>query len=238
MTESVKPGRVGDARKDRWNEHRDQRRREFVEAALRALESGGPELLMEAVAVEAGVSKPVLYRYFSDKAELVTALAERGSEVLLARMLPAINSGGPVLDRIAGAVGAYFEVIDEHPKLYWLTARHDIAEAGDGQEAWHPDKESIANALAAVMAEFLRTCGLDCDAAEPWAHGVTGLVQATGEWWLRRRTMSRPRVVGYVTELIWAALTGVLRPAGIELDPGMRLPPGDLTPELARAERA
>jgi hypothetical protein len=49
-------------------------------------------------------------------------------------------------------------------------------------------------------------------------------VQSTGEWWLRRRSMSRPHVVGYVTQLIWQALSGVAREAGITLDPDRPLP--------------
>src|SRR5215467_571545 len=201
-------GKERDARKDRWTAHRDARRRQFVDAALRVLEADGPELLMEAVAAEAGVSKPVLYRYFGDKAELIDALAERGSEYLLERMLPAINSNGPVLDRISGAVGAYFAVIDEHPNLYWLIARRALADPSLGWAAVHPDRESIANALTAVIGDYLRMFELDSGAAEPWANGVVGLVQSTGEWWLRRRSMSRAHVVAYVTELIWAALTG------------------------------
>lgn len=212
-----------DARKDRWSVHRDERRRSFVDAALRLLEAQGPELLMDAVAVEAGVSKPVLYRYFSDKAELVDALAERGSEYFLARMLPTISAGGPVLDRIAGAVGAYFAVIDEHPNLYWLIARQDAA-PGSRYPGVQADKESIAMALTAVIGDYLWFFGLDSGAAEPWAFGVTGLVQSTGEWWLQRRSMSRAHVVEYVTQLIWAALAGILGEAGIRIEPDQPMP--------------
>src|SRR5215469_3181563 len=221
MTESVKPA---DARKHRWNSHRDQRRREFIDAALRVLDAEGPELLMDSVATEAGVSKPVLYRYFSDKAALISALAERGSELLLARLMPAITANGPVLDRVSGAVGAYFAVIDEHPNLYWLIARSGFADPSLGWTAVHPDKESIANALTAVFGDYMRMFGLDSGAAEPWANGVIGLVQSTGEWWLRRRSMSRTHVVAYVTQLIWAALTGILRDAGVQIDPDKPLP--------------
>ncbi len=224
VNETVNPDQVGDARKHRWSSHRDERRRQFVDAALRVLDADGPELLMEAVATEAGVSKPVLYRYFSDKAALVEALADRGSELLLARLLPAINSNGPVLDRISGAVGAYFAVIDEHPNLYWLIARRDFVEPSVWQSAGHPDKESIANALTAVIGDYLRLFGLDSGAAEPWAYGVIGLVQSTGEWWLRRRSMSRTHVVAYLTKLIWAALTGILGEAGVAVDPDKPLP--------------
>ena len=238
MAESVKDGETADARKHRWNSHRDQRRREFVDAALRVLDAEGPELLMESVASEAGVSKPVLYRYFSDKAALIAALAERGSELLLARVIPAINSNGPVLDRVSGAVGAYFAVIDEHPNLYWLIARQDFADPSLVQTVTHPDKESIANALTAVFGDYLRMFGLDSGGAEPWANGVIGLVQSTGEWWLRRRSMSRAHVVAYVTQLIWAAITGILRDAGLEVDPDKPLPA--VRPRLAitRAEQA
>lgn len=238
MTESVNPSPTRDARKDRWSSHRDERRRQFVDAALRVLDAVGPELPMDAVAAEAGVSKPVLYRYFSDKAALVEALAERGSEILLARLLPAINSPGPVLDRISGAVGGYFAVIDEHPNLYWLIARRGRAEPGQGRAAVHPDKESIANALTAVFGDYLRLFGLDSGGAEPWAHGITGLVQSTGEWWLQRRSMSRVHVVGYVTQLIWAAVTGILREADIELDPAEPLPAIKPRLSLHRADQA
>jgi AcrR family transcriptional regulator len=230
VNESVKAGQAGagsqagDARKHRWASHRDERRRQFIDAALRVLDADGPELLMDAVAAEAGVSKPVLYRYFNDKAALVEALAGRGSELLLARLLPAINSNGPVLARISGAVGAYFAVIDEHPNLYWLIARRDFVEPGACRSAGHPDKESIANALTAVIGDYLRLFGLDSGAAEPWAHGVIGLVQSTGEWWLRRRSMSRAHVVAYVTQLIWAALIAILHEAGAEVDPDKPLP--------------
>jgi AcrR family transcriptional regulator len=238
VTESVNPSHTRDARKDRWTSHRDERRRQFVDAALRVLDAVGPELPMDAVAAEAGVSKPVLYRYFSDKAALVEALAERGSEILLARLLPAINSSGPVLDRISGAVGGYFAVIDEHPNLYWLIARRGRAEPGQGRAAVHPDKESIANALTAVFGDYLRVFGLDSGGAEPWAHGITGLVQSTGEWWLQRRSMSRAHVVGYVTQLIWAAISGILREADIDVDPAKPLPPVRPSLRLQRTDQA
>src|SRR5215472_8904786 len=180
---------------------------------------------MDAVAAEAGVTKPVLYRYFHDKAALVDALAERGSEILLNRLLPAIQAGVPALSRVRDAVGAYFAVIDEHPNLYWLLARQSRADAGGGQDSLARNRESIATTLTAVIGDHLRVYGLDSGGAEPWAYGMTGLVQSTGEWWLQRRSMSRAHVVEYVTQMIWAAIAGVLRDAGVALDPDAPLPP-------------
>jgi AcrR family transcriptional regulator len=215
---------TSDARRDRWSAHRAERREQFVAAALRVLDAQGPELLMDAVAAEAGVTKPVLYRYFADKAALVQALGEYGSALLLDRLIPAIGADSPALARIRDAVGAYFAVIDEHPNLYWLLARQANTEGGPGANPVRRDKEFIATTLTAVIGDYMRAYGLDSGAAEPWAYGVTGLVQSTGEWWLERRSMSRSHVIGYVTRLIWAALAGVLGDAGITADPDQPLP--------------
>ncbi len=215
---------AGDGRRSRWSGHRQQRRDEFVQAALRVLARFGPDLPIDAVAAEAGVSKPVLYRYFTDKAAIVEALGEAGSATLLARMLPAMQSDRPPLERVRETVGAYFALIDEQPNLYWLLARWP------GTESVQRDKDVIATALTAILGDYLRVFGLDSGGAEPWAYGLTGLVQSTGEWWLSRRSMSRVHVVGYVTELIWAALSGVLRDAGVVLDPARPLPP--IRPQL------
>jgi AcrR family transcriptional regulator len=225
MTGTVKgTGGTRDARRDRWSAHRAQRRQQFVAAALRVLEAQGPELLIEAVAAEAGVTKPVLYRYFADKAALVQALGEFGSALLLDRLLPAINSDSPALTQVRAAVGAYFAVIDEHPNLYWLLARRANTDGGAGADPVQRDKEFIATTLTAVIGDYLRAYGLDSGAAEPWGYGITGLVQNTGEWWLERRSMSRAHVTEYVSQLIWAALSGVLREAGIAADPDRPLP--------------
>jgi AcrR family transcriptional regulator len=225
MDGTVKRGaEAQDARRDRWSAHRAQRRQEFVAAALRVLAAQGPELPMDAVAAEAGVTKPVLYRYFADKAALVEALGEFSSAMLLDRLLPAIGSDSPALARIRDAVGAYFAVIDEYPNLYWLLARQTDAYCGPDADPVHRNKEFIAASLSAVIGDYLRAYGLDSGAAEPWGYGLTGLVQSTGEWWMNRRSMSRAHVVEYLTTLIWAAIAGVLGDAGIVIEPDQPLP--------------
>jgi AcrR family transcriptional regulator len=250
-------GAMSDGRRSRWSAHREQRRAEFVEAALRVLARSGPDLPIDAVAAEAGVTKPVLYRYFTDKAALVEALGDAGSAFLFARLVPAMQSDRLPLDRVRDAVGAYFAVIDEHPNLYWLLARWPAADAAEPGRATalrastvspastasrastvQRDKDLIATSLTAILGDYLRVFGLDSGGAEPWAYGITGLVQSTGEWWLSRRSMSRVHVVDYVTQLIWAALSGVLRDAGIVLDPERPLPSVQPALGVHRGKRA
>jgi AcrR family transcriptional regulator len=210
MNEPVKP----DARRDRWRSHREARREEFIQAALRALAKHGPEFGMEHVAAEAGVTKPVLYRHFTDKADLFVALGQRGTELLFDRLIPALNNEEAPLPRIRKSLDAYFSIIEEHPNLYRLLIRRPF-----GRDVVADDKELIGNALSALLGDYMRAFDMDSGAAEPWGHGIVGLVQNVSEWWLERRSMSRDAVVEYLTQIIWAAIDGIVRQHGIAIDP-------------------
>ena len=63
----------------------DQRRRELLEAADRVVLRDGPQASMNAIAAEAGITKPILYRHFGDKSGLYRALAKRHTDALLRR---------------------------------------------------------------------------------------------------------------------------------------------------------
>ncbi|EHK88305.1 TetR family transcriptional regulator [Saccharomonospora azurea SZMC 14600] len=214
---AAKPG--GDARRDRWRKHRIARRAEFVDAALRALAEHGPDVGMEDVAAAAGVTKPVLYRHFEDKADLYLALGRRGTEILFERLIPAINAELAPVPRIRMALDAFFSVIEEHPNLYRLLAHTPIADRPVDADVVAEDKEVIATAITALLGDYMRMLNMDSGAAEPWAYGIVGMVQNTGEWWLDKRTMSRDSVVEYLTQIIWAAIDGLTRQHGIVLDP-------------------
>jgi AcrR family transcriptional regulator len=222
----------GDARRDRWRSHRTARRNELLDAAVRALEEHGEDLRMEHVAAEAGVTKPVLYRPFADKADLFDALGRRGTEILLDRLIPAINTEEAPVPRIRKSVDAYFSVIADHPELYRVLARPATRGTSEAAE----DKEIIAATVATLLDEYMRALELDSRAAEPWAHAIVGMVQNTAEWWLSRQSMRRSRVVAYLTELIWAAIDGVARSHGVIIDPDRPLelpgPPAGRLPDM------
>jgi AcrR family transcriptional regulator len=160
----------------------------------------------------------VLYRHFSDKADLVEAMGERATQILLDRLIPALNSEEAPVPRIRKSIDAVLATLEEYPNLYWVLARH-----GHGEEVVRADKELIATALSALLGDYLRAFGLDSGAAEPWAYGVVGFVQNTAEWWLERRSMSRDSVTEYLTTLIWAAIDGFARQRDVVIDPNVPL---------------
>lgn len=214
-----KAGQHNDARRERWREHRQTRRAELVETAVRAIGEHGPEVGMEEIATAAGVTKPVLYRYFSDKSDLYLAVGDWGTNLLMQRMAPALSETGSVTHRIRRVVTSYLGTIEQYPELYRFVVRRTFADRPMEEDPVSAEKTVIANALSRLLGEYLRQLGLDSGGVEPWSHGLVGMVQASGDWWLDRQSMSRDDLTDYLTRIIWFAIDGVLRSGDIVIDP-------------------
>lgn len=215
-----------DARRERWREHRQARRAELVETAVRAIGKQGPDVGMDDIAAEAGVTKPVLYRHFSDKADLYLAVGHWGTRELMRRIEPAITEDGSPLQRIRRIVDTYLGLIEEYPNLYRFVVRRTFADRPVTDDPVTTEKAVIANSLSRLLGEYLRGLGLDSGGVEPWSHGLVGMVQSSGDWWLDRQSMSRENLTDYLTSIIWYALDGVLRSGGISIDPNEPMPIG------------
>lgn len=206
-----------DGRTTRWDQHRSERRAELVRAAVRAIDALGPDASVADIAAEAGVSKPVLYRYFADKSELHAAVGAWGTELVLERVISAVLVPAPARDRITAGVTAYLDTIAEHPQAFLLLTRQHT-----GRDPLAAGKDLIAARLSRMLGDALRLLGGDAGAAEPWAHAIVGLGSSVGQWWLERRTMSRTAAAGYLGEFVWHALSGAAAEHGVdlsELDP-------------------
>ncbi|MEV6242923.1 TetR/AcrR family transcriptional regulator [Lentzea sp. NPDC051838] len=214
-----------DARRERWKGHREQRRAEFVEATIAAVAKKGPDVGMEDVAAEAGVSKPVLYRHFTDKSDLYLAVGQRATELLMDRMGPALAADGPIRERIERIIDAYLSVIEENPNLYRFVVKGSFVDRPVEKDVAQEDKNLIAATLARILGDYLRAFDMDSGGAEPWAHGLVGMVQNAGDWWLDRQTMSRANLSDYLATIIWHAIDGLLRDAGVQADPAKPLTP-------------
>lgn len=217
-----------DARRERWREHRRARRAEFVEATVRAVGKHGAEVGMDDIAAEAGVSKPVLYRHFADKSDLYLAVGQWGTNLLMEHIGPTLDEDGSPNQRIRRIVSTYLGVIEQYPDLYRFVVRRSFADGPVEDDPVSAEKTVIANSLSRLLGDYMRHLGIDSGGAEPWSHGLVGMVQASGDWWLERHSMSRENLTDYLTQIIWFSIDGLLRSAGIVLDPDepLELGPG------------
>jgi AcrR family transcriptional regulator len=202
-----------DGRATRWDDHREARRAELVAAAVTAIDRHGPSASIADIAASAGVSKPVLYRYFADKDDLYAAVGQWGADQVVARLLPTLLSDAPIRDKVYHGCDDYLALIEEHPQVFLLLIEHRSSD-----DPLAGGKEQVAAAFARVLGDTLRGLGVDAAGAEPWAHGLVGLGLSTGEWWLRRQMMSRSATADYLASFVWHAFEGIAAEHGVELD--------------------
>jgi len=181
----------------------------MVAAAIDAIRMLGPGVSVAEIAAQAGITKPVLYRHFTDRADLQRAVGQEAAALLMARMAPELDPDREPVELIRGVVDAFLAGIEAEPELWRFVVHHPI-ERAPGAEVVDDAREQIARMLTALIGERLRGLGLDSGGAEAWAQGLVGMVQSAGDWWLERRTMSRRALTDYLTTLIWGGVSGVL----------------------------
>src|SRR4051794_12167548 len=201
-------------RPSRWTDHRRARREELTAAAVEAVRLAGPEFAVDDVARSAGVSKTVIYRYFSDKDELVDAVLERISAVvLLPRLLGELTRDHrDDRARLHAVVAAFVAIIEDEPALYRFAYAH-VGRSG-GTDLVAATERQIADALGRAMAERLAEAGRPTAAAMTWAYGVVGMVQLAAHWWSGARTVPAPELVEQLTALAHGGLGALLPPRG------------------------
>jgi AcrR family transcriptional regulator len=196
-----------DGRRQRWADHREQRRLELIGAAIEAVMRFGPSVDMDQVAQVAGVSKPVLYRYFADKSQLWLAVGQHLASQVLSVVTPAVERVREERALIAAAIDAYLGAIEGQAQLYGALMRADVPGV---HHLVNGAVQTVSSGLSRVIGDRLRALGLDAGPAEPWAVGIVGLVQSVGDWWIRhRRPMGRQALTEYLTTLLWHGIEGV-----------------------------
>jgi AcrR family transcriptional regulator len=207
-----------------------RRRRELLEAADRVVLRDGPEASMNAIAAEAGITKPILYRHFGDKGGLYRALAKRHTDALLGTLSTALDLPNDRRSRVEATLHAYLTAIDSNPQVYRFLMHpgENPAEADTDQEPFKsfdvsrhsaPLLRRMGEELAIVIADRLELGPEGRLRARVWGHGLVGMMHAAGDWWLGERPCSREELVRHLTDLVWGML------ATVDYQPGAAPPP-------------
>ncbi|HEY8301660.1 MAG TPA: TetR/AcrR family transcriptional regulator [Jatrophihabitans sp.] len=203
-----------DGRRSRWHAHRIARRDELITAAVRSVVRHGASVGMDQLATDAHTSKPVIYRYFTDKTDLHRAITQRVVGTILAALRAVIDRGPEPRELIRDSVAAYLELLEQSPQLYRFVVRHPHLEDGT------TFGEVIAEMLAAQLALGLQADGLDPAYAHPWGEAIVGFINSASLWWLDHPgTMTSEQLANYLSALLWGGAAGVQSYAGRPADP-------------------
>lgn len=200
----------------RWEGHREQRRRELIAAAVRAIRRLGPTVTMDDIAAEAGVAKPVLYRMFRDKAELYRAV---GSSVAGEQLIPALvaelSQRREPRAYVAAMIDTYLRLIESEPELYRFVVHPALDERAVEPDLVRTYKEAIADHLARVIESVLPAERRDTALTQSWSRALVGMVHEAGDWWIEERPMSRDALTAQLTDLMWGGVSSLF--GGAEL---------------------
>ena len=107
---------------------------------MAAIDQHGPTAGIAEIARAAGVSKPVLYRYFEAKADLYRAVGHWGADQVLAAIVPVLRGRANVRDKIDRGCRNYLKIIDAHPNVFFLLiGHHSSSDPLAGESGGYPD---------------------------------------------------------------------------------------------------
>lgn len=176
----------------------------LLDAAERVIARDGSGASLEAIALEAGVTKPIVYARIGSRAELSNALAGRLAARLLAAATVEVVSSSR-LDR--ATLAAFFrtslETIGGHRELFLYVTR------GAGDDT--PERTLyLAGQSAVPLAELLtrwRTRhGHDATVAVPWAYAIIGMLNMVSLWWIEESDRTAAVLADELAELVWSGL--------------------------------
>lgn len=186
---------------------RERKRERLIASAIEVVRREGPAVSMDAIAREAGVTKPIVYRAFGDREGLTAAVAERFATELASSLERAIAEATDDRCRVSGAIGTYLAFIEREPKIVRFLVHRDLARVEQSGVATSGFVRRVTGIVTQALGEAMRERGLDSGAAEPWAYAIVGAVHLAGDWWLERRTLPRERLVEYLTALVWDGMS-------------------------------
>ena len=183
-----------------------ERRAGLIDAAMAVFSAEGYQATtMDAVAAEAGVTKPVLYQHFSSKRDLFLHLLSEVADRMRTVVVEAVAQASTPREQVQFGFRAYFGFVAAHPDEFRLL----FGEGVRTDEAFSHEVHQLEGEIAAVIAELITIDGASPPARLALAHGLVGLAEATGRHWtLDAGHMDLETVTELVTELAWRGLRG------------------------------
>ena len=178
-----------------------ERRKQLLDTALRVFaRQGYHETSMNAVANEAGVTKPVLYQHFASKREMYSDLLRVTADRLadaIAQTRVDLGAEDTRCKVEAGYLG-FFRFFDDVPDAFSVLYGPSL---GHDQELRHV-AQRVQEEFAARMATFISEVGHEEAIIMAW--GLNGLIEGLIRNWMHDgRRRSAEEMAALATRLAW-----------------------------------
>ena len=186
-----------------------ERRAQLLDVARRMFgTSGYHQVSMDAVAREAGVTKPILYDHFPSKRDLYLALLDADLTVLHERVRSALDAPTGNRERIRSSFQAYFDFVDEHAEGFQLLMQETVGAEDDFRLYVEAFRLRILSEVADLI-ERESQGRLDRVHAETVALGLIGMVENVARREPGAPATVRREALDTLVQLAWRGITGL-----------------------------
>ena len=209
-----------DGRDARWHAHREERRAQLTESALRAIRRYGAGVGMDEIAAEAGTSKTVIYRHLGDRLGLYLAVCASVDRLILEHFSIALETTDVAhrptsvdpRDVLIAAIDSYLALVENDPEVYRFVTRPPQVQVPREADPVIGLSATIAERLTDLLAVNLREAGRDDALAPIFAHGLVGFVRESADSWVTDpHRVPRAVIVEQLAEFAAVGLNGYVQ---------------------------
>lgn len=180
------------------------RRRQILGVALEVFgQSGYHDTSMNAIASEAGVTKPVLYQHFASKRELFeTLLAETGGALL--RAVESAEAEETPRRRVEAGFRSFFQFFEDRPAAFSVLYGSSVAT----DPKFRRDVAQVRDSFSVYLTRLMT--GMDRVDALAMAAGINGMSEGMIRHWMHLgRIRSADEMAALAARLAWSGVDGL-----------------------------
>ena len=184
-------------------------RREQLISIGRALfsEKGFEGTTVEEIAVNAEVSKPVIYEHFGGKEGLYAVVVDREIQALLTAITQGLSEPGHPRALLERAAMALLNYVEESTDGFRILVRD--SPPGQSTGSFASLISDVASQVEHILAAEFKRRKLDPKMAPLYAQMLVGMVATPSGWWLDSRRIKKEDVAAHVVNLAWNGLSGL-----------------------------
>lgn len=189
---------------------RAERKQQMIDVAEAVFaEYGYAAASMDEIAERVGVSKPMLYEYFTSKEGLLLACIQASRTALREATEQAVDGAPDAYEAMRRGLHAFFVFIHEHQQA-WSLLRHEMALIGtSAADEIEEIRRQQTNLIARVMGEYVDVS--DPVRIEATAELIVGGCERLAIWCERSQDITPERATTYVMNLLWGGLVHLVQ---------------------------
>jgi len=156
---------------------------------------------MDEIARAAGISKPMLYRYFDSKEGLYAAYLRMTGHDLIDKVRAPETRGQSPHERLRAGLRAFLTYVKEH-RAGWTVLHGETAAPSDAQ---------VAREIAELRGRIIRMLTTLFD-DEAYAHAFTGAAESLATWWVNQPDPSTDEATALLMRIATQHQASIARP--------------------------